>query len=82
MALLDKKTNRYSKGDDTVDKTLIEGICTRPEGVPCLLEFNPEMDCGDCGFYDDHTRLREGREHVRNTDDAAAGRGDGEEAEL
>ena len=28
------------------------------------------------------SRLREEREHVRNTDDAAAGRGDGEEAEL
>lgn len=37
-----------------MDKTMIEGVCTRPENVPCLLDFNPEMDCGDCGFYDDH----------------------------
>lgn len=38
-----------------MDKELRDGVCTLPEGVPCLLLFNAEMDCGDCGFYDDHT---------------------------
>lgn len=42
-------------GDNAYKVLIIEGVCTRPEGVTCLLEFNPEMDCGDCGFYDDHT---------------------------
>ena len=54
MALLDIPANQCTEGGNVVDKTMIEGVCTRPENVPCLLDFNPEMDCGDCGFYDDH----------------------------
>ena len=38
-------------GRDGMDKIMIEGVCTKPENVPCLLEFNLKMDCCDCGFY-------------------------------
>lgn len=51
---MDSPTDRRAEGGDTVDEELRDGVCTLPEGVPCLLLFNAEMDCGDCGFYDDH----------------------------
>ena len=39
---------------DVAEIVYSDGVCTLPEGVPCLLLFNAEMDCGDCGFYDGH----------------------------
>ena len=50
---MDIPPDRRAEGGDTVEKELKEGVCTLPDGVPCILLFNAEMDCGDCGFYDD-----------------------------
>ena len=40
---------------DRMDDLVFDGVCTLPEGIPCALLFCPELDCGDCAYYDDHT---------------------------